>query len=278
MQNRLANYTETIANPRRRVDCATKRTVLPAVLASVFLLASSSANAVSHVGNPFTPAGATNFDIVALQGIDASTPTGKSGFSPQVNRDFEFPQSIGVSHDQGNGHLKDFGIGLYADAAKQVQSTGLQIRYNQPVLASSVTITIEDFDIKVGDAFFKTGKVEPSILLLGPGNSILASATPADIFANLVPNTSNPKAKSDVWDVSFSGLLNTLGVADTAISGFILYADTTAGERPNSDPYLLVSAGNPTIPEPSTYLLVIVAGALAILFHYQRRLLKGKAI
>jgi hypothetical protein len=231
------------------------------------------------VGNPFTPAGATNFDILALQGIDASTPTGKSGFSPQVNRDFEFPESIGVSHDQGNGHLKDFGVGLYSDAAKQIQSTGLEIRYNQAVLASSVTITVEDFDIKVGDAFFKTNKVEPSILLLGPGNSILATATPTDIFPNLVPNTSNPKAKSDVWDVSFSGLLHTLGLPDAAINGFILYADTTAGERPNSDPYLLVSAGNPTVvPEPSTYLLVTVAGALALLFHTQRRLLKRKAI
>jgi hypothetical protein len=231
---------------------------------------------VTHHGNPFVPAGA-NFQIVGLQGIDASTPTGKTSFSPQVNTDFEFTPSIGVSWDQGNGHLTDFGIGLYSDAAHTVQSTGLEILYNQPVLASSVTITVQDFDIKVGDAFFNPNKVEPSILLLGPGGSIYASATPADVFANLAPHNAS-KSKADIWDVNFAGLLSTLGKADAPISGYILYADATAGEIPNSDPYLLVSAGNSLqVPEPGSFLLLIVAGSFSCLFHGGRAFLKNKA-
>src|SRR2546428_10793503 len=112
MQNRLANYTKTVANRRRPADRATKRIALPAVLAGVFILASSSANAgVDRLGTPFTPAGA-NFSIVALQGIDGN-PIGGTG-SPQVNLNFEFPAVLGATIDQGGGKLKDFGIGLYA--------------------------------------------------------------------------------------------------------------------------------------------------------------------
>jgi len=276
MQNRIANYTETVAKRRRPADRATKRIVLPAVLAGVFILASSSANAgVDRLGTPFTPAGA-NFSIVALQGIDGN-PIGGTG-SPQVNLNFEFPAVLGATIDQGGGKLKDFGIGLYADSAKKTQSTGLEILYNQPIFASSATARVLDFDIQAGkDTLFKDKKVSPSIALLGPGNTILATALPADIFPNLVPVSG--AAKEDTWDINFAGLLNTLHLADTPINGFILFADQTGKEQPSSDPYLLVSVGNGTVvPEPSTYLLVTVAGALALLFHSQRRLLKRKAI
>ncbi len=246
------------------------------MLAGVSILASSSANAgVDRLGTPFTPAGA-NFSIVALQGIDGN-PHGGTG-SPQVNRNFEFPAVLGATIDQGGGKLKDFGIGLYADSAKKTQSTGLEILYNQPIFASSATARVLDFDIQAGkDTFFKDKKVSPSIALLGPGNTILATALPADIFPNLVPVSG--AAKEDTWDINFAGLLNTLHLADTPINGFILFADQTGKEQPSSDPYLLVSVGNGTVvPEPSTYLLVTVAGALAVLFHSQRRLLKRKAI
>ena len=149
----------------------TKQTLSIAALAVALAFASQNAHATFLRGQPFTPTGA-NFSMPAAQGIDASHPTGNTAFHPQVNGDFEFKDSIGVSYDDGTGHLKDFGIGLYQDSAHNTQSTGLMINYNQLVLASSVTITIEDFDINTGDTFFKTGKVEPSITLFGPGGSV----------------------------------------------------------------------------------------------------------
>jgi hypothetical protein len=246
--------------------------------AGALFVASSSANAVLLQGNPFIPVGA-NFQIFALQGIDSSTPTGKTGFSPQVNRDFEFAGATGVSYDRGNGQLTDFGLGLYLNSQQQVQSTGLNIRYNGLVNASSVNVTVEDFDIKVGAAFFNPLKVEPGILILGPNNTVIASASPTDIFPNLVPNTTAGKAKGDVWDINLGQLLSTLKMSDTAISGFILYADATAGERPNSDPYLLVSAGNGivVVPEFGNYIAGLAAIAFAGLFHARQLQLRRNA-
>jgi hypothetical protein len=267
MQNML-----TTLDQNRVVRCLTNKIILPTLFAGVLAIASPIANAgVDRVGNPFVPAGA-NFSLTALQGIDGS-PLGGTG-SPQVNRNFEFPDSIGVTFDQGAGHLKDFGVGLYADSAHQTQSTGLQVLFNQPIFASSATVTVEDFDIEASkDTFFKSTKVEPSIALLGPGNTVLSTALPADIFPNLVPVA----GEKDVWNINFAGLLNTLHLADTPINGLVLFADQTAGERPSSDPYLVVAIGNGTVvPEPSTYLLLTVTGALAVLFHSQRRLLRRR--
>lgn len=251
------------------INCS--RAVMVLLFGVTFLAISSAANGgpkpggVTRAGNPFTPSGA-DFSITALQGIDASDPFGKSGFSPQVNENFESNPSIGVSFDQGNGTLTDFGLGLYQNTANQVQSTGLDIQYNLPVDAASVTITVEDFDLKAGDTNFNFAqKVAPTILLL-QGNSIYATATPSDIFPNLVAATTTNQ-KGDVWNVSFSGLLSTLGKADAPITGFILSADSVNGETPNSDPYLLVTVGNGTaVPEPTTYLLVFAGSALGILF------------
>ena len=243
--------------------------------AGALVVASSSANAVLLQGNPFIPAGA-NFQIFALQGIDSSTPTGKTGFSPQVNRDFEFAGATGVSYDQGNGHLTDFGLGLYFNAQQQVQSTGLNIQFNGLVNASSVNITVEDFDIKLGATFFNPQKVEPGILILGPNKTVIASASPTDIFGNLTPHSGKT---SDVWDINLGQLLTTLKMSDTAISGYILYADATGGERPNSDPYLLVSAGNGivVVPEFGNYIAGLAAIAFAGLFHVRQLQLRRNA-
>ena len=243
--------------------------------AGALFVVSSSANAVLLQGNPFIPAGA-DFQIFALQGIDSSTPTGKTGFSPQVNRDFEFAGATGVSYDRGNGQLTDFGLGLYFKAQQQVQSTGLNIQFNGLVNASSVNITVEDFDIKLGATFFNPQKVEPGILILGPNKTVIASASPTDIFGNLTPHSGKT---SDVWDINLGQLLTTLKMSDTAISGYILYADATAGERPNSDPYLLVSAGNGivVVPEFGNYIAGLAAIAFAGLFHVRQLQLRRKA-
>jgi hypothetical protein len=224
-------------------------------------------------GNPYIPAGA-NFKIYAQQGIDAAHPFGNSAFSPQVNTNFEFTPSIGVSYDTGKATPTDFGIGLYSPAKGMITSTGLQIVYNHLVDAASVTITLEDFDIDTKATFFNNKKVEPSIILFGPGGTVYASASPIDIFPNLVPNMSGSaggKGSTDMWDLNFGALLSTLHLSDAPISGFLLYADTTNGEKPNSDPYLLVSVGNgvPPVPEPTT--IALLAASLSLLFVRRRR-------
>jgi hypothetical protein len=219
---------------------------------SALLSFSHAQAAVIRQGPTYTPTGA-DFTISALQGIDSSTPFGKSGFAPQVNNNFEFTPSIGVTYDKG-GTLTDFGLGLYADASGQTQSTGLKITYGQAVLASSISITVEDFDIKTGVTGFNPQKVEPGIILLGATGNTIANFTPSQIFPVLTPTG---KAGSDIWTVDFSQLLSNANISDTSASGFILYADATAGEKPNSDPYLLLSVGNGTmtsVPEVSTVL------------------------
>ena len=237
----------------------TKQNLSIAALAVALAFAAPNAHATFLRGQPFTPTGA-NFSMSAAQGINASNPTGNSSLKPQVNGDFEFKDSIGVSYDDGTGKLKDFGIGLYQDSAHNTQSTGLMINYNQLVQASSITITIEDFDINTGDTFFKTGKVEPSITLFGPGGAVFASLTPTDVFKNMVPNTSTG-THTDVWDLNFGKVLASMHLADGPITGFLLYADALGGEQNNSDPYLLVAVGSgiPQVPEPANYLAGIAA-------------------
>jgi hypothetical protein len=257
-----------------------KLTVFVPCIALALLLASvASSPATTLLGSPFRPAGA-NFDISSVQGINSSSPTGTAGGS-QVNQGFEFPDGIGVSYNQG-GKLTDFGLGLYADSNNNTASTGLRINYDSLVKASSITITLEDFDIQAGhDTFFNPNKVEPVITLFGPGGSIFATAGPHDIFPNMTLNTtnSNSKAKGDVWDISFAGLLNTLHIADGPITGFLLSADMANGEKANSDPYFLVSAGNgiPTIPEASNYMAGVAAILFAGLFHLRQFRLRKKA-
>jgi hypothetical protein len=250
------------------VSAATKRNVC-IVLALALAIAGQNAHATFLRGQPFTPTGA-NFSMSAVQGINASNPNGASGFHPQVNGDFEFKDSIGVSYDDGTGHLKDFGLGLYQDAAHNTQSTGLMINYNQLVQASSVTITIEDFDIQAGhDKFFNTGKVEPSITLFGPGGTVFASLTPTAVFNNMTVNTTTG-TNTDVWDLNFGKVLASMHLADGPITGFLLYADALNGEQNNSDPYLLVAVGNgiPQVPEPANYLAAIAAIVILGMSHF----------
>ena len=239
----------------------TRQNLLVVLLMLALAMIGQNARATFLRGQPFTPTGA-DFSISAAQGIDASHPTGNSGFNPQVNGDFEFKDSIGVTYDQGGGHTKDFGIGLYQDASKATESTGLMVTYNHLVQASSITITIEDFDIQAGhDTFFKTGKVEPSITLFGPGGSVFAQIDPTAIFNNMTVNTTAGSKSTDVWDLNFGKVLSALHLADGPITGFLLYADAKNGEQTNSDPYLLVAVGpgTPPVPEPATYVAGIAA-------------------
>ena len=255
----------------------TKRNLSFALIAFALTIAWSNAHATFLRGQPFTPAGA-NFSMSAAQGIDASHPNGVSSFHPQVNGDFEFKNSIGVSYDDGTGKLKDFGIGLYQDQAHNTVSTGLMINYNQLVNASSVTITIEDFDIQAGhDTFFKTGKVEPSITLFGPGGTVFANLNPTAIFNNMTVNTTTGN-NTDVWDLNFGKVLTSMHLADGPITGFLLYADALNGEQNNSDPYLLVAIGNgiPQVPEPANYVAAIAA--IVILGVSQMTVLRRKRV
>lgn len=250
---------------------------LPASLIAVLLFCvASNLSAVTLQGNPFTPSGSDNFQIFAVQGVDTSNPLGLDGFSPQVNTDFEFTPSIGVSYDTGGGQLKDFGIGLF-QSGNSTFSTGLNIRYNQPVDAFSVSITVMDFDIQAGkDTSFKGKKVEPGIILFGANNSIFASLTPTDIFPYLVQHGNS----KDVWDINFASLLSGLHIADGTITGFVLYADKTDGEKANSDPYLLLAIGNgiPAVPEPATYFAGLAAIGFALLFHVKNVLRRKRAL
>ncbi|HZI31252.1 MAG TPA: hypothetical protein VFF11_02855 [Candidatus Binatia bacterium] len=228
-------------------------------LAIGLAIATQNARATFLRGQPYIPTNA-DFTISAVQGINPANPTGASGFHPQVNGDFEFKDSIGVSWDDGTGKLKDFGLGLYQDNSKNTFSTGLQINYNQLVQASSVTITVEDFDIQPGkDTAFNPKKVEPGILIFGQNGNVFANLNPTQIFPYLKPNTSAGQAKGDVWDLNFGDVLSGLKLADGPISGFLLYADMLNGEQANSDPYLLVAIGNgiPQVPEPASYLAII---------------------
>jgi hypothetical protein len=238
----------------------TKRTLSIAAVALAFALTGQNAHAVFLRGQPFTPTGA-NFSMSAVQGINAANPTGNSSLHPQVNGDFEFKDSIGVSYDDGTGKLKDFGLGLYQDSSKNTFSTGLRITYNTLVQASSITITVEDFDINVGAKAFNSQKVEPSIILFGPGGSVFANLNPSQIFPYLTPNTTAGQDKGDVWDLNFGAALKGLNLADGPISGFLLYADALNGEKANSDPFLLVAVGNgiPQVPEPANYLAAVAA-------------------
>jgi hypothetical protein len=242
------------------------KTILTLLAVTLTILA-PNARAVFLRGETYTPTGA-DFQISAAQGINSSNPLGQTNFSPQVNGDFEFKDSIGVSYDQGNGKLKDFGLGLYQDSSKNVVSTGLMISYNQLVQASSVTITLEDFDINSGDKFFKTGKVEPGILLFGQNGSVFASLTPTAIFNAMTAAGSSKEP--DVWNLNFGTVLKNLSLADGPISGFLLYADSANGEQSNSDPYLLVAIGPgiPQVPEAANYLAGLAALGMLAVSHF----------
>lgn len=243
------------------------RATLPALFAGAFMLAGTTVNAaVGHLGNPYTPSGA-NYTITATQGINSTNGSGGTTNGAQVNTDFEFKGTLGVSYLNSSNKLTDFGIGLYTSGGTTL-STGLNIALAKPSLASSVSITLADFDITSTATFFNPNKVEPSILVFGANNTVLFSADPTAIFNAMKPSTG--VTSEDYWDLNFGKLLTNAGQsADASISGFLLYADSTRGEKASSDPYFItaVSGGIPAVPEPRTYAAGAVLVALLILGH-----------
>jgi hypothetical protein len=250
-----------------------KQALLPALVAGVLALASVNANATVQLTNPYTPAGA-DYTITAFQGVNSTNGSGGTSNGAVVNSDFEFKGTLGVSYSPtGGGKLTDFGLGIYSSGGSTV-STGLNISLHQTSIASSLTITLADFDISTKDPFFKTGKVESSILVFGPGNTLLFSANPTSVFNAMTPSSKG----SDYWDLNFGKLLSNAGISpNSGISGFLLYADSANGEKVGSDPYFLTSIGAFTpVPEPSTYIGGLAIVALLIGAH-AKAVLKRKS-
>ena len=241
--------------------------------ASALLISISTANATVNLGNPYTPTGA-DYTITAKQGVNSVNGSGGTTTGAQVNSDFEFKGTLGVTYTSGT-KTTPFGIGIYSSGGTTV-STGLDVQLHEPTIASSLTITLADFDLKSTATFFNPNKVESSILVYGANNVVLFSADPAAVFKALTPSTG--QTTEDYWDLNFGTLLSNAGMsANTAISGFLLYADSANGEKVASDPYFLVAVGNglPAVPEPSTY----VGGAALIAFligAHARAVLKKK--
>jgi len=257
-----------------KMNLVTKQALLPALVAGVLALASVNANATVQLTNPYTPTGA-DFTITAFQGVNSTNGSGGTSSGAVVNNDFEFKGSLGVSYSPtAGGKFTDFGLGIYSNGGSTV-STGLNISLHQTSTASSVSVTMADFDISTGDAFFKTGKVESSILVFGPGNTLLFSANPTAVFNAMVPS---PKG-NDFWDLNFGKLLSNAGISSsTGISGFLLYADSANGEKIGSDPYFITSinGGMTVVPEPSTYIGGLAIVALLIGAH-AKAVLKRKS-
>ena len=251
----------------------------------LFFVAGPLPAATTLLGNPFRPAGAT-YNIFARQGIDALHPNGDASFTfTQVNKDFEAAGGLGVSYQANvaSSTLTNFGIGLYETSAEvphpdssavAVHSTGLNLQYDTLVLAYSVTIRMVDFDIDTKDTFFKPKKVEPALLLYGPGGTLFASANPTDIFNAMTPVA----GMEDTWDLNFGILLANKNVANGPISGFLLYADAANGEDSKSDPFFLLSCTNGTpVPEAGNFVAGLAAIAFGGIFHLRQVRRKRKA-
>lgn len=262
--------------------------IVPALVLGMIAIGNSTARATVLLGNPYTPTGAT-YTVSAVQGINSTNGSGGTKAGAQVNRDFEFQGTLGVSYTDPNGGggkkggaggLTDFGIGIYSSGGLTL-STGLEVQLNSPSAASSVTVTLADFDIHAGDAFFNPRKVESSVLVYGADHtSVLFSASPADVFKALV-NTSGPNGSEDYWNLNFGTLLSNAGQSSsTPIGGFLLYADSNNGEKVPSDPYFITSinGGVPItpVPEPSTYVGGITLVALLIGTHAKAVLKRKK--
>ena len=232
-----------------------------AIAAALALSAAASAQS-TDVGTTYSPSGA-DFTISALQGIDASNPTGNFG-TAQVDLNFEFNPSIGVAYTGQDGKLKDFGIGLYSNQGGDkgpAESTGLMVTYNSLVNASTANLTVEDFDLDNNATGFKPEKVTPLMQIYGSNNQLIGTATPSQIFSAMMGN-----AKDDVWTVNVGTLLKGMGdSSNQGISKVLLYADSANGEKTNSDPYLLKAVGNAQpVPEPFS-LCGLGAGALFLI-------------
>ncbi len=213
------------------------------ILAVAVCVGSNASAAAKRLGHSYIPS--PDYTIFSLQGIDSTSQFGDGNPNSQVNTDFEFTGGLGVTYDPGNGHLTDFGIGLYQNTAHATKSTGMLIQLTTPAPASQITVTLADFDINATATFFNPNKVEPRIILFGPGGTVYANAGPVDIFHVLTVNTTSPvatgKGAPDVWDLNLGALLASMHLANTTITKYQLYADATGGEKVPSDPYFFVS-------------------------------------
>jgi len=243
--------------------------ILAVGLISAGLTAHGAPMSVVDLGSTYTPAGA-NYTITAVQGIDASNPLGISGVSPQVLQNVEFAGSIGVGYVQSNGTVNQAsGLNIYNNGTTAgIQSTGLNVKYNSAVTASSINVVTEDFDIKSGGAFGTAGKAEPQITLFGANGAVIGTASPTQILAS---NPTFSSTNDGTYSINLGSVLNALGQSsDTSISGYLLSAPNLTGtlQGPNTnDPYFLVSTTNgappPAVPETSAFLpLLLVLGVV----------------
>jgi hypothetical protein len=150
------------------------------------------------------------------------------------------------------------------------------VQFGAAVSTSTTTITMEDFDIIDGGGHsgpkgpaappgpvappgptapggssegFLPNKVEPGLLILGSGNSVLANATPDEILAAMVQtSTSN----DGTYSLNVGTLLSDMHINDSSMSGYVLFADDTNGETVPSDPFEMKSVSAPVgaTPEP----------------------------
>lgn len=284
-------------------------------LALALAISCASLNAAEqNLGPVFTPAGA-NFSLTALQGVtpDASTITGSSTAGAQVSIGGELqtgapaqPTGFGVSVF-GNGKLNfnnQQGLALYQpNGANSVAADGLLISYTGAVTASSVTLTLADFDLHVTPAVgttaadalmannqlvsFLHNKVSPQILIQTAGGTVI-NVDPISNASSLILKSlqfAGTQFNADTWTLNMGTLLTGLGLnPNTAITAIDLTESNNAvfdnnnGQAQtmatNGDPYFLIAASNGTaVPEPSTIALMIYVGVtVGATYRFRRRL------
>lgn len=236
--------------------------------------------AIINLGDTFTPTGA-DYTITAVQGITSSNPLGVTGTS-QVNLNFEYAGVYGVTYQStGTGGVTQNGISLYNNGLTSgIQSVGLKIQYNSLVTASSVNVTMADFDMKNASAWGPNQKARPEITLFGASGNVIGVADDSAILANI---TSFTTANDGTITVNLGGLLKTLGQADQSISGYLLSASNFSGEifqgKITDDPFMLVNAGGGTpgtsVPETSTFLPLLMVLGTVVGGHRIRRKISG---
>lgn len=217
--------------------CGFRRLSVVLILALATCLAVDSNAAAKRLGFSYMPS--PDYTLFSLQGIDSANMFGDGSPMTQVNTDLEFVGGFGVTYNKGDGKLTDFGIGLYQNTTHQTKSTGLTVQLTTPALAHNIVVTLADFDINATATFFNPNKVEPRIILFGPGGAVYANAGPVDIFNVLTVNNTTG-IKADVWDINLGSLLTEMHLPDTIITKYQLYADAGNAEHVPSDPYFFV--------------------------------------